>query len=80
MEACAFAEQVARQDGLLCKEISPVGAPVAYDFFNRHRPYIRHRDQSVVLLMVAPVAVPAHGRFRRIPRGRSAAAHRYAGA
>jgi len=32
---------------------------VPYDFFNRHRPYIRHRDQSVVCIMVAPFAVEA---------------------
>ena len=37
------------QDGMLLKEIAPVAAPVPYDCFNRHRPYIRHRDQSVVL-------------------------------
>ena len=30
-----------------------------YDWFNRHRPYIKHRDQSVVLLMAAPAAIPA---------------------
>jgi FAD/FMN-containing dehydrogenase len=59
IEACAFAEQVALQDGLLCKEISPVAGPLAHDYFNRHRPYIRHREQSVVLLMAAPAAVPA---------------------
>jgi FAD/FMN-containing dehydrogenase len=59
IEACAFAEQAARQDGLLLKEISPVAAPVAWDYFTRHRPYIRNREQSVVLLMAAPAAVPA---------------------
>jgi len=59
IEACAFAEAVAQQDGLLLKEIAPVAAPVPYDFFNRHRPYIRHRDQSVVCMMVAPFAVEA---------------------
>jgi FAD/FMN-containing dehydrogenase len=59
MAAVAFGEQVALQDGLLCKEISPVAAPIAYDWFNRHRPYIRHRGQSVVLLMAAPAAIPA---------------------
>jgi FAD/FMN-containing dehydrogenase len=59
MDACAFGEQAAWQDGLLCKEISPVAAPLAYDWFNRHRPYIKHRDQSVVLMMAAPAAVPA---------------------
>ncbi len=59
MDAIAFSEQVALQDGLLCKEISPVAAPLPYDWFTRHRPYIRHRNQSVVLLMAAPAAVPA---------------------
>src|SRR6185312_2701664 len=59
LEACAFGEQCARQDGLLLKEISPVAAPVPHDWFNRHRPYIKHRGQSVVLLMAAPAAVPA---------------------
>jgi FAD/FMN-containing dehydrogenase len=57
--ACAFGEQCARQDGLLLKEISPVAAPIAHDWFNRHRPYIRSREQSVVLLMAAPASVPA---------------------
>jgi FAD/FMN-containing dehydrogenase len=59
MDACAFAEQAARQDGLLLKEISPVAAPLPFDWFNRHRPYIKSREQSVVLLMAAPAAVPA---------------------
>jgi FAD/FMN-containing dehydrogenase len=59
MDACAFSEQAARQDGLLLKEISPVAGPMPHDWFNRHRPYIRHRDQSVVLLMAAPAAIPA---------------------
>lgn len=63
IEACAFAEQAARQDGLLLKEISPVAAPVAYDYFNRHRPYIRNREQSVVLIMAAPAAVAALADF-----------------
>ena len=69
IEACAFAEQVARQDGLLCKEISPVAAPLAHDYFNRHRPYIRSREQSVVLLMVAPAAVPAMIDFVEFHKG-----------
>ena len=59
IDACAFAEAVALQDGMLLKEIAPVAAPVPYDFFNRHKPYIRHRDQSVVCMMVAPFAVEA---------------------
>jgi FAD/FMN-containing dehydrogenase len=69
IEACAFAEQAARQDGLLLKEISPVAAPIAYDWFNRHRPYIRSREQSVVLLMAAPAAVPALMEFIAYHKG-----------
>ena len=59
LDACAFAEQSARQDGLLLKEISPVAAPLPYDWFTRHKPYIQHRDQSVVLIMAAPASMPA---------------------
>lgn len=70
MAAVAFAEQVALQDGLLCKEISPVAAPVPYDYFNRHRPYLEHRDQSVVLLMAAPAAAAAMGDFVAFHKGR----------
>lgn len=69
IEACAFSEQAARQDGLLLKEISPVAAPLAYDWFNRHRPYIKSREQSVVLLMAAPAAVPALMDFIAYHRG-----------
>ena len=59
LDACAFGEQCARQDGILLKEIAPVAAPVPHDWFNRHRPYIKHRDQSVVLIMAAPASLPA---------------------
>ena len=69
IEACAFAEAVARQDGILLKEIAPVAAPVPYDFFNRHRPYIRDRDQSVVCMMVAPFAVEALQIFLELWKG-----------
>ncbi|WP_417310233.1 FAD-binding oxidoreductase [Devosia sp.] len=68
-EACAFAGQVALQDGLLCKEISPVAAPVPHDYFNRHRPFIKSREQSVVLIMAAPAAMPALADFVDFHKG-----------
>ncbi|UXN72880.1 FAD-binding oxidoreductase [Devosia sp. A8/3-2] len=58
IEACRFGGAVALQDGLLVKEVAPCAAPIPQDYFNRHKPYIRD-GQSVVLLMVAPVAVDA---------------------
>jgi FAD/FMN-containing dehydrogenase len=69
IDACAFAEAVAHQDGLLLKEIAPVAAPAPYDFFNRHRPYIRDRNQSVVCMMVAPFAVDALQTFLDLWKG-----------
>ena len=51
VEAVAFAEALAQQDGILLKELSPIAAPVPYDYFNRHRPYLKGRDQSVVCIM-----------------------------
>jgi FAD/FMN-containing dehydrogenase len=58
MDAVRFADRVGNQDGLLLKEIAPVAAPIPYDYFLRHRKFLR-RDQSVVLLMVAAHAVDA---------------------
>ncbi|MEO1018708.1 MAG: FAD-binding oxidoreductase [Pseudomonadota bacterium] len=58
MEACRFAEKIARQDGILLKVIAPVASPVAHDYAARHRDFIRP-DQSVVLMMVAPCSLEA---------------------
>jgi FAD/FMN-containing dehydrogenase len=56
MDAVRFVNDLARQDGILTKLISPIAAPIAHDYFLRHRKFIR-RDQSVVVLMVAPHAM-----------------------
>jgi FAD/FMN-containing dehydrogenase len=56
LAAVRFANHIANQDGLLFKEIAAVAAPVPYDYFLRHQKFLR-REQSVVLLMVAPHAL-----------------------
>ena len=56
MKAVRFANNLANRDGLLFKEIATVTAPVPYDYFLRHQKFLR-REQSVVLLMVAPHAI-----------------------
>ena len=56
MKAVGFANNLANRDGLLFKEIATVAAPVPYDYFLRHQKFLR-REQSVVLLMVAPHAI-----------------------
>ena len=55
-DAVALADELAAADGLLFKEIATVAAPVPHDYFLRHRKFLR-REQSVVLLMVAPQAM-----------------------
>jgi FAD/FMN-containing dehydrogenase len=58
VDAAHFCDGLAKQDGLLTKEIGTVAAPLPHDFFLRHQKFIR-RDQSVAILMVAPFAMPA---------------------
>ncbi len=65
IEACRFGEAVARQDGLLLKEVAPVAAPIPYDYFTRYRDFIAP-EQSVVLLMVAPNSVEALSLFMEL--------------
>jgi FAD/FMN-containing dehydrogenase len=56
MAAVRFADILANRDGLLFKEIATVAAPAPHDYFLRHQKFLR-REQSVVLLMVAPHAM-----------------------
>src|SRR6218665_535462 len=68
IDACRFSEAVALQDGLLVREVAPCAAPIPEAYFSRHKPYIR-AGQSVVLLMVAPVAADAMTLFVRHQKG-----------
>ncbi len=56
MDAVRFANLLANQDGLLFKEIATVAAPAPHDYFLRHQKFLK-REQSVVMLMVAPHAI-----------------------
>ncbi|MBH0237952.1 FAD-binding oxidoreductase [Methylobrevis albus] len=60
--AARFGDALARQDGLLAKEIAVVAAPVPHDYFLRHQKFIR-RDQSVAVLAIAPFAIGAFAAF-----------------
>ena len=68
LAAARFCEALGLQDGILLKELGTVAAPLPYDYFLRHQPYLR-RDQSVALITVAPFAVPALEAFLRRWRG-----------
>ena len=62
MDAVRFADELAHCNGLLTKEIAPIAAPIPYDYFNRHKPYLKE-GQSVVVIMIAPHAMNAFEAF-----------------
>ncbi|MBT9293019.1 FAD-binding oxidoreductase [Prosthecodimorpha staleyi] len=62
MAAVRFGDDLGNEDGILVKEIAPIAAPVPYDYFLRHQKFLR-RDQSVVVVMVAPHAMGAFETF-----------------
>lgn len=53
MDAVGFADTLAHSNGLLVKEIAPIEAPAPFEYFTRHKPYLKE-GQSVVVIMVAP--------------------------
>ncbi|MEQ8827859.1 MAG: FAD-binding oxidoreductase, partial [Parvibaculum sp.] len=59
-KAAAYANALARQDGILTKLISVVSAPCPFDYFERHQKFLKE-GQSVVLVMVAD---QSHDAFR----------------
>ncbi|SDU36879.1 FAD-binding oxidoreductase [Stappia sp. ES.058] len=61
-DAAGFADALANQDGILTKEIAPISAPVPYEYFLRHKKFLRS-SQSVCAIMVAPFAMDAFSAF-----------------
>ena len=58
MDSVRFGNQLALQDGILTKNISPVQAPAPQNYYLRHRKFIDD-GQSVCACMVAPFAMDA---------------------
>lgn len=66
--AARFGDALGNQDGILLKEIAPIAAPVPHDYFLKHQRFIR-RDQSVVIVIVAPHSMDALMAFTRRHKG-----------
>ncbi|MGI9416356.1 MAG: FAD-binding oxidoreductase [Geminicoccaceae bacterium] len=62
MEAATFADALAREDGILKKLISPVAAPIGERYFRPLKSRIP-KGQSLVLLMIADIAIPDFSDF-----------------
>ena len=63
-EAARFGNLLGEEDGLLTKLITPIAAPVPQSYFLRHRRFFP-AGKSIVLVMVADVAVEAFRTFVR---------------
>jgi len=57
MDAVMFADKVARSNGLLLKEVAPIAAPIPFDYFTRHKPWLKE-GEAVTVLMIAPHSMP----------------------
>lgn len=64
MSAMRYGNDLARQDGILKKLITPIAAPIPHDYLSRDYSFTS-KDQSVVLLMIAPHAMDAFLAFHQ---------------
>ncbi|WP_282604357.1 FAD-binding oxidoreductase [Pelagibius sp. Alg239-R121] len=64
MSGMRYANDLARQDGILKKLITPIAAPIPSEYLSRDFSFTR-KDQSIVLLMIAPHAMGAFLAFHR---------------
>ena len=71
MASMRFADLIAHADGVLAKEVAPIAAPVPYDYFLRHRKFLK-RDDSIVAMMVAPFALGSVEILAKRAKGRVA--------
>src|SRR6476620_7311053 len=62
MDAARFGNDLGIQDGILAKLVTPIAAPIPFDYFKRHQKFFR-RGQSIVVCMIAPHAMDAFVAF-----------------
>ena len=58
MDAVVFSDKLARSNGILLKEVAPIAAPIPFDYFTRHKPWLKE-GEAVTVLMVAPHSMSA---------------------
>ncbi|MEM6711140.1 MAG: FAD-binding oxidoreductase [Pseudomonadota bacterium] len=64
MKATEFAYRLAHQDGILCKLITPIEAPIPAHYFRKFKAHV-DQNQSMVIVLVAPHAVDGFESFLR---------------
>ncbi len=68
MDAVKFADALTHRNGILLKEVAPIAAPIPFDYFNRHKPWLKE-GESITVLMVAPHAMEPFLAFCEVMKG-----------
>ena len=63
-----YADAAAQCSGLLFKEIATIAAPVPFDYFTRHKPWLK-QGQSIAVIMVAPHSLDPFMAFTQAQKG-----------
>lgn len=58
IECVRYSDNLAKQDGILTKEIAPIAQPIPHTYFLRHQKFIK-KGEAVCVVMVAPHAMDA---------------------
>lgn len=62
MENATFAYELAKQDGILLKLVTPIEAPIPFNFFKRFKGHVRE-DQGILIVLVAPQSLDGFEAF-----------------
>lgn len=68
MQAAQFGYDLAQQDGILVKLITPIEAPIPFKFFKRFSGHVRE-DQSILIVLVAPQSLDGFSAFMGRQKG-----------
>ena len=68
MDCVRYADAAAHCSGLLFKEIATIAAPIPFDYFTRHKPWLKE-GQSLAVMMIAPHALDPFLAFTQSQKG-----------
>ncbi|MEO1986334.1 MAG: FAD-binding oxidoreductase [Martelella sp.] len=68
MDAVRFSDRLAKSSGILVKEIAPIASPVPFEYFTRHKPWLKE-GEAVTVVMVAPHALAPFEALVKLMKG-----------
>jgi hypothetical protein len=59
MDAVPFTDALSHMNGPAAEGVAPIAAPIPYDYFIRHKSFLRDRNQSLDVIIVSGFTRPA---------------------